>query len=233
MMQNLNYKTVHSSDIVNENGHEDFHRKYYGSYFRLASHDNMLVYLKDYENSNQLEMSETIDDGIDLIFDEVKPKSTKVRKFNTNDLVFDFTFPDLGCIFLEDATRYLSILPKQQYVRCYNDTIVTMDNLYKHPLKGGGIIGTPKKRRRAYQAFNAKYRDIEYVVDGIRNGTFVSHPIDSEYSLGITKPIEGILVYYKTLPIGRLNEGDMTVELLPHTEIFEGAIMRHPTLNLY
>lgn len=232
-MSRIKYKTVHSSDMVDEECYEDFHRKYYNTYFRIANMEDALVYLSEYVDSDMLSSNSTYDNGLDMYLTFINPEGEETKVLNTNDLVFDFSFPELGYVFMDNTAKYISLIPKHQYKRCYTDDIITSSNPDKVQ-QPGLVLVAARRQERARQIFNgAPFMSLKRAVSCIQQGEFVAYPIDKEWAIGAIPRIQGILVYYKTLPIGILDEKELTVELLPHTALFEDAILRHPILNLY
>lgn len=231
---NFKYKTIHTSDIIHENVSDDFHRKYYNGFFRLPSHGNRLFHWTGVD-TDQYYNEEGLESGIEVVghFIDGNDKFKKQR-LNTNDMIFDFTFPELGYVNVYDNSYYVSINPNTQYNRCYNLDIINWDvpiDMYMLKEKRDRYT-KDKSYNIAYNIFNKEYKSLEEAAGLIREAEKLSEIISKEFALGIVHKLRGIFLYYKTLPIGKLRE-DNIIEMLPGAGMFEDTVLREPQLKLY
>ena len=157
--------------------------------------------------------------------------SLDIYKYSYED--FDWSFPDLGYVNIDNVAVYLSRLAGRYYTRAYEKRYIKSQMSFTEELRSLGITKTYRDSgsgKLMYALFNREYEDFHTVLDSIEDGSYLARAFSKEWCVGVKKFSKKPVLYYKNSMVGYFSDGK--AKLVPHSEFLKESLSIHTDVEI-
>jgi hypothetical protein len=146
---------------------------------------------------------------------------------------YDWSFPELGYVNIDNLSVYLKRLPGKCYTRGYDKRYVDSRHSFREELRSLGLVKDYKDSgdgKLMFALFNREFDGFHTVLNSIEEGEYLARAFHKDWCIGIklfsTKPI----LFYKNNMVGYCS--DSVVKLVPHSEFLKESLSCHTKVEV-
>ena len=146
---------------------------------------------------------------------------------------FDWSFPELGYVNIDNISIYFQRSPGKHYKRGYSAKLVTIDNAFKQELYSLGVrkrYTDASSGKMLFSLFNREFDDFHTAVNSIEDGSYLARAFDKDWCVGIKQYSAKPIIMYKNRVVGFFSDGQ--IKLIPDFKFLIETLQAHAEVSI-